>query len=100
METEQTEQVTPESAQEIPRTSQEKRADSMCEALEDLCGLDQKVIDVIWDYFRDGQDHLAFMLMQTVALDTISGDVEEIQMSIDRLADDDGYLTVKTWEQN
>jgi len=78
-------------AKEVIRTDDEKRADKMCEALDLIIGNNQSVQDVIWEYFRDGKDQLALMLMQAQALDSIYG-------ALDTIATEG--LNVNTWEQN
>ena len=94
---------TPDNKQDTenaPRSEAEKRADSMCNAIERISYTDEGVEELVWQYFRDNQDHLAFMLLQAAHLDHIAGYLEEIQMSIDHLTDDNGNLSVLSYEQN
>ena len=74
------------------RTQAEQRADQMCDALDHI--IPDGANEIIWSYFHDGKDALAFMYLQTAALHGIEGYLEEIEMSISRLPDEDGDLSV------
>ena len=77
---------------EQTRTGNEQKADRLCQALGTIYeSLDQERASLVWEYFRDDRDKLAFMLIQTVELHTIS-------MTLDTIAVEG--INVNTWEQN
>jgi hypothetical protein len=90
---------TDQKTESIQRSDPEQRADRIWSALEHLSS-NEKVSDLAWQYFRRGDDKLAFMLLQTQALHDISGYLEEIQMTLDNFTDENGNFSVGTYERS
>ena len=62
----------------IDMTEEERRAEKMYNGLDvEFLVRNEETKTLIWEYFRDGKDHLALMMMQAVSLADIAATLRE-----------------------